>query len=294
MLEPRWRPRRGRTSESIAALNAARASRVGDPDGGGGGGGGFRVLSYNLLADAHRHRWDDPRDGIHVLRTRAHCGGAAAAATARGGARLPCRRALPAGGRPQLVGGLRRPQLEEAGFRVHFGNKRHKDSQGVAAVRTSALELLELREMPLAPLAARTPARLLAAQPGTAAGVAALSSVGQPCCCARRAARGGRLLAHTHLYFANPAVHVRLLQTAALLHAAVAWRDELSAAAAAPRGDAPALLVAGDLNSDATDGVLHLLLRGTCLRTIVIGCWAGSLGAVEPPRESRAVLRAVR
>ena len=24
------------------------------------------MLSYNLLADAHRHRWDDPRDGIHT------------------------------------------------------------------------------------------------------------------------------------------------------------------------------------------------------------------------------------
>ena len=46
---------RSHLRERIAALEAARASRV---SGGGDSGGGFRVLSYNLLADAHRHRWE--------------------------------------------------------------------------------------------------------------------------------------------------------------------------------------------------------------------------------------------
>ena len=255
--------------ERIAALDAARASRVGDTDGGGGGGsGGFRVLSYNLLADAHRHRWDDPRDGIHT-----YCAPALTAAARR----LPRLLEEVLAFRADVLclqevdrnwwEVFWRPQLEDAGFCAHFSNKRHKDSQeGVAvAVRTSALELLEVREMPLSLRSPPAPlAPLLAAQPGTAAGVAALSSVGQ--LVLLREARGARrqlLLAHTHLYFANPAVHVRLLQTAALLHAVTAWRDELSAAGGGAAGATrPALLVAGDLNSDATDGVLHLLLRG--------------------------------
>ena len=278
--------------ERIAALEAARASRVGDTD-----GGGFRVLSYNLLADAHRHRWDDPRDGIHT-----YCAPALTAAARR----LPRLLEEVLAFRADVLclqevdrnwwEVFWRPQLEDAGFSAHFSNKRNKDSQeGVAvAVRTSALELLELREMPLS---LRSPpallAPLLAAQPGTAAGVAALPSVGQ--LVLLREARGARrqlLLAHTHLYFANPAVHVRLLQTAALLHAATAWREELSAAGGAAAGvPPPALLFAGDLNSDATDGALHLLLRGGVPadhRDWLLGrlTWAPSTGLDESARRA--------
>ena len=54
------------------------------------------------------------------------------------------------------------------------------------------------------------------------------------------------LVANAHLYFSNPAMHVRLLQTAKLLDEMHAWaaqlRAQLPAAAAAP-----ALIVAGDL-----------------------------------------------
>jgi len=287
--------------ERIAALEAARASRVGDTDGGGSGGSGFRVLSYNLLADAHRHRWDDPRDGIHT-----YCAPALTAAARR----LPRLLEEVLAFRADVLclqevdrnwwEVFWRPQLEDAGFSAHFSNKRNKDSQeGVAvAVRTSALELLEVREMPLS---LRSPptllAPLLAAQPGTAAGVAALPSVGQ--LVLLREARGARrqlLLAHTHLYFANPAVHVRLLQTAALLHAATAWRDELSAAGSGAAGatagaTTPALLFAGDLNSDATDGALHLLLRGGVPadhRDWLLGrlMWAPSIGLDESARRA--------
>ena len=283
--------------ERIAVLEAARASHVGDADGGGGGGGGFRVLSYNLLADAHRHRWDDPRDGIHT-----YCAPALTAAARR----LPRLLEEVLAFRADVLclqevdrnwwEVFWKPQLEDAGFSAHFSNKRNKDSQeGVAvAVRTSALELLEVREMPLSlrsPPAVLAP--LLAAQPGTAAGVAALPSVGQ--LVLLREARGARrqlLLAHTHLYFANPAVHVRLLQTAALLHAATAWRDELSAAGGGAAGATPpALLFAGDLNSDATDGALHLLLRGGVPadhRDWLLGrlTWAPSTGLDESVRRA--------
>ena len=40
------------------------------------------------------------------------------------------------------------------------------------------------------------------------------------------------LVANTHLYFSNPAMHVRILQTAKLLRKAHEWAAELPAEAA--------------------------------------------------------------
>ena len=249
---------RPQLASRVAALDGAARAR--DTD------GRFRVLSYNMLADAHRRRWDDPGDGIHL-----YCDPSLTVAARR---------------MPRLLAELLaydadvlclqevdriwwdafwRPQLQHAGYACTYALKGSKDSQeGVAvAARTSAFEIVEVRTLPLALSPPHVPPPLeplLATAPRTAAGAAALPTVGQMVLL-REAGGAGRsvLVAHTHLYFANPAVHVRLMQAAALLHAAAGWRAELAAAGAA---EAPPLLFAGDLNSDATDAVLHLLLRG--------------------------------
>ena len=70
------------------------------------------------------------------------------------------------------------------------------------------------------------------------------------------------LVANTHLYFSNPGMHVRLMQTAKLLHAAHQMMD-----ARLPTTSPQALVVAGDLNSESTDAVLRLLTSG------VVGAW---------------------
>ena len=289
-------PPRPQLRERIAALDAAQAQ------GGGGGGGRFRVLSYNLLADAHRRRWDDPADGIHT-----YCDPALTAAPRR----LPRLLAEVLAFEADVLclqevdrawwDVFWRPQLRAAGYEATFASKRNKDSQeGIAvAVRAGAFELAEVREVPLS---LRPPppalAELLAAQPRTADGAAALPTVGQLLLLRATGGEGGEggdaaargaartvLLAHTHLYFANPAVHVRLMQTAALLHAAEEWRDALP--------QRPALLVAGDLNSDATDGALHLLTRGAvpaAHRDWLLGrlTWAPSAGLDEAASRAAA------
>jgi len=78
------------------------------------------------------------------------------------------------------------------------------------------------------------------------------------------------LVANTHLYFANEAMHVRTMQTALILDGLREWSDELQPqqqeerqrAIGALAAAAPALIVAGDLNADASDAALQLLTSG--------------------------------
>ena len=116
---------------------------------------------------------------------------------------------------------------------------------------------------------------LLSCHAATASGIAGLPSVAQ-IVLLRQSSGRHLLLANTHLYFANPAVHVRLMQTAALLHAASQWAVELEPDAESgdritADGNKAAvrracrrmpLLLMGDLNSDSTDGALALLTQG--------------------------------
>jgi hypothetical protein len=185
------------------------------------------------------------------------------------------------------------PVMATRGYEGHFTKKRHPgSSEGLATfVRTAAFEVVEARPLALS-LAAddQAPAALsplLATHESTAEGMSKLPSVAQllllrevaPDMAATRdpappvsaaptsaaptsAAPRHLLVANTHLYFSNPGMHVRLMQTAKILDHAHRWAAEHTAAWRLPAAAAPALIVAGDLNSDATDAVVRLLTSG--------------------------------
>ena len=158
-----------------------------------------------------------------------------------------------------------------AGADGSFALVRACRAAGLAAfVRTGALEMVEMREISLAIGPSGAPAAaapLLDSHAGTREGVRRLPTVAQ-LLLLREAAPGGSggdgssgsgerrhaLVANTHLYFSNPAMHVRLLQTAALLEEMDSWAEHLPAAT--PR------IVAGDLNADASDAAIKLLTTG--------------------------------
>ena len=158
-----------------------------------------------------------------------------------------------------------------AGADGSFALVRACRAAGLAAfVRTGALEMVEMREVSLAIGPSGAPAAaapLLDSHAGTREGVRRLPTVAQ-LLLLREAAPGGSggdgssgsgerrhaLVANTHLYFSNPAMHVRLLQTAALLEEMDSWAERLPAAT--PR------IVAGDLNADASDAAIKLLTTG--------------------------------
>ena len=169
--------------------------------------------------------------------------------------------------------------------RCHHALKRgESSSEGIALfTRDDLFELREVRVVGLDCAADSPPslAALLEAQPRTTEGLRGLPTVGQLALLRERRSGRSLLVANTHLYFANPAVHVRAMQTAHLLHHASSWARELEggeseaeggavaeggAAASATSGaatGATALVVAGDLNSDSTDAVLRLLTDGS-------------------------------
>mmetsp|Transcript_20780 Transcript_20780/g.65031 ORF Transcript_20780/g.65031 Transcript_20780/m.65031 type:complete len:497 (+) Transcript_20780:569-2059(+) len=164
------------------------------------------------------------------------------------------------------------PSMRQLGFSCVYTSKAGAtSSEGLAAfVRTGALEMVEMREVSLAIGPSGAPAAaapLLDSHAGTREGVRRLPTVAQ-LLLLREAAPGGSggdgssgsgerrhaLVANTHLYFSNPAMHVRLLQTAALLEEMDSWAEHLPAAT--PR------IVAGDLNADASDAAIKLLTTG--------------------------------
>jgi endonuclease/exonuclease/phosphatase family metal-dependent hydrolase len=157
------------------------------------------------------------------------------------------------------------PAMAARGYTPLFTRKAHPSSrEGLAAfVRTAAFDVVHVAELPLALDAADAPAALhplLATHASTAEGVAALPTVAQLLLLRQTApsAPSARylLVANTHLYFSNPGMHVRVMQLTKLLHHA----HEM--ASALPPADAPALVVAGDLNSEAGDAALRLLTTG--------------------------------
>lgn len=249
----------------------------------------FRVCCYNMLADTYKRNWGQP-GGID-----SYCAPELTAAKLR---------------LPRLLAEVREvdaelvcleevdvfwwtrywePQLSSAGYTAVLTPKQGvSSSEGIVlAVRDSAFELIGSRQVDLSGAALSEEAglrELLGRREHTAAAMRRLPTVGQIATLRETAgARRHLIVAHTHLYFAAPAVHVRLLQTAALLAAAEREREALRAAG---EGDAP-LILAGDLNSDNTDGAVHLLMRGVTsaahrdwLRGELM--WRGSLG-LEPP-----------
>ena len=240
----------------------------------------FRVLSYNLLADCYSRHWDEA-GSVH-----SYC----ARRLTRAAHRMPRLLAEVLAFAPDVAllqevdrswfKHYWKPAMCQRGYAgVYLRKRSGSSSEGVAAfVRSSAFELVGVRDVGLAlsPLdGAGALAPLLEFQTGTRDGVGKLPTVAQLLLLREVSARHastrqpaaeahtGRhvLVANTHLYFSNPAMHVRLLQTAKLLDQMHAWAAELRARL--PQASAPALLVAGDLNSDASDAVIRLITRGS-------------------------------
>lgn len=165
------------------------------------------------------------------------------------------------------------PGLAAAGYELTFAPKSGETSSEEIAVlsRRSRFEVIRSRAARLNLLRVPPPlAPYLAEHPTTAAAVAALPTVAQLVLLRDRSADRLLLVANTHLYFANPAVHARLIQAVALLEEVQAelrlCRDERApgggGACERAAGFEPGVLLAGDLNSDSTDAVLQLLLEG--------------------------------
>ena len=235
--------------------------------------GRFRVLSYNLLADCYSRHWDEP-GSVH-----SYC----APVLTKGAYRMARLLEEVLAFSPDILC-LQEcdrswyeqhwtPALHARGYVGHHTNKLSAgSSEGVATfVRSVAFEIVETRDIALngarpnsMPPALST---LLHAQPATGDGTRTLPTVAQLLLLRERtrdhatsasASPRELIVVNTHLYFANPAVHVRLLQMSTILQCAHAWVAERSSDDA----PAPALIVAGDLNSDSTDAVLRLLTDG--------------------------------
>lgn len=156
-------------------------------------------------------------------------------------------------------------------------------------------ELVEVRTVSLDlkdPPAALRP--LLEAHPHTSRSVAELPSVAQLGLLRRLEDGRQLLLANTHLYYANPAVHVRLMQCAAMLHSAQCWATELSRSSSKPGSghSLPPIVLAGDLNADSSDAAVQLLSEGRVAHSHPDWMrgqlyWSGGLGIDGPRSTSR-------
>ena len=220
----------------------------------------FRLLSYNLLADSYSRNWDGPH-AIH-----SYCNPSLTKASRRMPKLLHevlsfcpdvlCLQEVDKTWYQQLW----LPMLSARGYTGRLTLKRGQgSSEGVATfVRDGAFEVVDVREIGLdASSSAAMP--LLSVQEGTRDGINALPTVAQLLLLRSTSApKEEVLLANTHLYFANPAVHVRLLQTSQIVTQACEWIEAIRS----DGGAAPAMVIAGDLNSDSTDAVLRYLTNG--------------------------------
>jgi hypothetical protein len=182
-----------------------------------------------------------------------------------------------------------RPNLEAAGYSLSFAPKASAtSSEGIAVIaKASAFELISARAVRL-DLRPPPPqlASYLAANPHTASAASSLPTVGQIVRLHSRRAPGRVLIvANTHLYFANPAVHIRLMQATALLAEVEAEVEACRAHGRAGGGRSPevGVVVAGDLNADSTDAAVQLLLERRVTsshRDWLVGAlhWPPSLG----------------
>ena len=247
-------------------------------------GHAFRVLSYNVLADCYSRHWDQA-GSVH-----SYC----APRLTRPAHRMPRLLGEVLAFAPDVVllqevdrswyEQYWAPAMRQRGYEGAYLKKRHaSSSEGVASfVRSAAFELVAVREVSLALDPADTTPRgvapLLQSHASMRESVRKLPTVAQLLLLREATppshpppwhgppshgppARRHLMVANTHLYFANPAMHVRLLQTSKLLEEMHAWSAELRTQL--PAASAPALVLAGDLNADATDGAIQLLTSGS-------------------------------
>ncbi|KAH8068773.1 hypothetical protein JL721_6340 [Aureococcus anophagefferens] len=193
-----------------------------------------RVLTYNVLADAYRHTWDA---GIHLC-IHTHCPPEKTLAEYR----VPLAVDEVLDFAPDVVAlqevdakwfeRLWRPRTADT-YDGFLTVKSGKSFEGSALLwKTADWREVDRREVAL------SRGRDDAAYPGGPRG----------------ASRASRLVvANTHLFFAGRATHVRVVLLASVLRAAKELKERHG-------GD---VVLCGDLNAEAHDGALRLLLDGT-------------------------------
>ena len=231
-----------------------------------------RVMSYNVLADAYRHTWDE---SIHQYLPRAKTEAQwrlplavqevlelapDMAALQEVDERWWERLWLPA---LQAVGYDGTLSLKSGGSREGCATVWRRDAwQRVATVDDDAIALslgrMEGRELPeLTPSPQIT--ALLEACPQTAEAMRKIGSVAQLTLLESVSEPSRRLLVcNTHLFFAGRATSVRMIQAQLLLAEASRRIDVMVASG----GKRPAILVLGDLNAEAHDGALRFFVEG--------------------------------
>ncbi|CAK9058901.1 unnamed protein product [Durusdinium trenchii] len=233
----------------------------------------FRVLSYNMLADAYRHCWDyifpycDPETLLPERRLQL------------------CRQEVCTFNADIMAlqevdafwyKDYWQPQFAVDGYGCCFTKKASGSGEGcLLAYKEKAFELLDLVELPLrerprsgvVQVAARDEAvrlssadlavgALLGRLPALEDVFPRLGTVAQLALLKSKEPDGRLLLVcNTHLYFANFARHIRVLQVALILDEA----ESICKRAEFEFGQRPALLFLGDLNSEPDTGATALL-----------------------------------
>ena len=235
----------------------------------------FRVISYNMLADSYRHFWD------HIF---PYC----EPETLRPENRLQlCRQEVDTFNADilalQEVDAIWykeywQPQFETDGYSCCFTQKASDSGEGCLLLfRKEAFQLLELTELPLSQgprsgvvqvpdgdevtrLSSTDSAvgALLGRLPELEDIFPRLGTVAQ--LALLRSHDGERLIlvCNTHLYYANYARHIRVLQVALILTEAEAITKRVEE----EYGQQPALLFLGDLNSEPDTAAIALLQKG--------------------------------
>ncbi|KAH8045063.1 hypothetical protein JL721_12715 [Aureococcus anophagefferens] len=207
-----------------------------------------RVLTYNVLADAYRHTWDA---GIHT-----HCPPEKTLAEYR----VPLAVDEVLDFAPDVVAlqevdakwfeRLWRPRTADT-YDGFLTVKSGKSFEGSALLwKTADWREVDRREVALS--RGRDDAAYPEA-PRLAEALAKIGSVAQLAVLEHNADGRRLIVANTHLFFAGRATHVRVVLLASVLRAAKELKERHG-------GD---VVLCGDLNAEAHDGALRLLLDGT-------------------------------
>ncbi|CAK0837217.1 unnamed protein product [Prorocentrum cordatum] len=281
----------GRSGARVAALQRQLEARSRASS---GGHDVLRIVSYNVLADAYSHYWDQafPYCGAEFLRPEYRLQLLRLELCAYD-ADIVCLQEVDERWFQQYW----EPQLASEGYEARFTPKTSGAGEGCAVLfRRHRFELLELRELDLT----RPPrvdvresgteaatGELLAACPALADLWSRLGQVAQLALLRCRSSGRTLLACNTHLYFAGMARHVRILQSGLILGEA----SRMAADAATDAGVRPALVLCGDFNSTPAAADMLRALRseepGTSFARLA---GRGRGGALERQRRMRACL----
>lgn len=234
----------------------------------------FRIVSYNALADAYAHTWDDMypycdpahRDAnyrVHLLLDDiGHLDGDVVCMQEVDGAWFE--RAF-------------EPHMRRRGYSAAHATKANGSAEGCAIfVRTSRFRVVAMERMEVRALAQQARqadgsfAAYVNAYPDVYDALQRATTIGQMTLLeetrvdAATASPRQLLVVNTHLFFHPRAGHCRVLQLHLLLNAAAAWYEQLAPSMGRRRTSWSdvGLVLCGDLNAEPFDAACHLLRDG--------------------------------